>query len=236
MNTHAAQLVCCARLVRSMWASVHAQARRMGAAARRAGLLEAPDREFRRRHPARVWRFERIGWAWGRLGELTTLKKRALRTVVFACLSFGSNAYAYIEPPYITPVSPQAGQTVYVNIGAGVCDAILEEPGYPQVARIGNAVRVLLLAVRYDNIELCNLPPGIAVLPFGDFEAGSYEVTIDISYFDSHGNPQVETIGVAPMEVVGATGASPIPAPTASPLALIILALGLILIARARRA
>lgn len=164
------------------------------------------------------------------------LKKCTLRTVVFACLSFGSNAHAYIEPPYITPASPRAGQTAYVNIGAGVCDAILAEPGYPQVTRIGNAVRVLLLAVRYDNIELCNLPPGIAVLPFGDFEAGTYEVTVDLSYFDSHGNPQVETVGVVPMEVAGAAGASPIAAPAVSPLALIILALGLVLIARPGRA
>jgi hypothetical protein len=47
-------------------------------------------------------------------------------TFLLALLLLGGShdACAYIDLPYITPAAPVAGDTVAVNIGYGICDAI----------------------------------------------------------------------------------------------------------------
>jgi hypothetical protein len=41
-------------------------------------------------------------------------------------------AYAFVDPPWITPKHPQASETVYVNLRFGICDAILLGPIPPR--------------------------------------------------------------------------------------------------------
>lgn len=123
-----------------------------------------------------------------------------------------------------------------MNVNSGVCDAIAAEPGYPQVTVSGSSARVVLFALRYTNIELCNLPSGVATVPIGALPIGSYQITIDVFYYDLFGNAHSDTIGVLPL-VVQAAAAAPIGAPAATPtgLALLVGLLGGIAVWRQRR-
>jgi len=147
--------------------------------------------------------------------------------LALACLLAVGTAHAYINTPFITPASPHAGETLYVSVDSGVCDAIVAEPGYPQVTVNGSIVRVVLLALRYTDIELCNLPSGVGTLPIGALLAGTYQITVDVFYYDLFGNPHNDTIGVLPL-VVQAAAAAPIGAPamTTTGLALLVALLG----------
>jgi len=58
-------------------------------------------------------------------------------------LACAQTAHAFIDPPWITPADPRAGEIVSVNIRMGICDAIAEEPGYPQITQEGNAIRII---------------------------------------------------------------------------------------------
>jgi len=91
----------------------------------------------------------------------------------------------------------------------------------------------LLSALRYENSELCFLPIGTATVPFGSYPAGNYTVTVDVFYYDSHGEPRVDTLGVVPMAVGGAV-ADAVPVPAARLPALLTLAGILALLACAR--
>lgn len=153
--------------------------------------------------------------------------------MVVAHLLLVPAAHAYLDPVYITPVTPNAGQEIEINVGVGDCDTITSEPGYPQVTREGNQIRVLLFAVRYEDIELCFLPHGTATVPFGAFEAGDYQVTVDVFYADAHGVPQTDTMGVLPMSIAGIS--PPVSVPASTPVSLFVLAVGLIALARKRK-
>jgi hypothetical protein len=54
------------------------------------------------------------------------LGRTVLRIVALLCFFLAQSAYAFFDLPWITPVDPSAGDTVSVNIRAGVCDGILE--------------------------------------------------------------------------------------------------------------
>jgi len=147
--------------------------------------------------------------------------------LALACLLAVGTAHAYINLPFITPASPHAGEALYVNVDSGGCDAIVYELGYPQLSREGSNVRVVLAAIRYTDIELCDLPNGVSTLPIGVLPIGTYQVTVDIFYYDLFGNPHNDTIGVLPL-VVQAAAAAPIGAPamTTTGLALLVALLG----------
>lgn len=172
------------------------------------------------------------GWdlPWG----THIFKALVMWAMVVAHLLLVPAAHAYLDPVYITPVTPNAGQEIEINVGVGDCDTITSEPGYPQVTREGNQIRVLLFAVRYEDIELCFLPHGTATVPFGAFEAGDYQVTVDVFYADAHGVPQTDTIGVLPMSIAGMIS-PPVSVPASTPVSLFVLAVGLIALARKRK-
>jgi len=146
------------------------------------------------------------------------------------CLLFAMPAHAYINPPFLSPTTPHAGQSVSVSVDSGVCDAIADEPGYPQITQNGSHIQVVLLAFRFTDIELCNLPSGVSTFPIGAYAEGVYDVDVVVFYYDEHGNPQNESIGVLPMRVEAAA-AAPVGAPTSTPLSLILLAALLCVIA-----
>lgn len=148
----------------------------------------------------------------------------AMIALALACLVSLRAAHAYINTPFITPASPYVGDPLYVNVDSGVCDAIAAEPGYPQITIDGSSVRVVLLAFRYTDIELCNLPSGIGTVPIGALPAGSYQVTVDVYYFDLFGNFHSDSVGVLPL-VVQAAAAARIGAPATTPAGLALLAM-----------
>lgn len=172
---------------------------------------------------------------WGSATS-TMYRLTAMIALALACLLAVGTAHAYINTPFITPASPQAGETLYVNVDSGGCGATVYEQGYPQVSWDGSNVRVVLLALRYTNIELCDLPNGVSTLSIGALPAGSYQITVDVFYYDGFGNPHDDTIGVLPL-VVQAAAAAPISAPATTPpgLALLVALLGGIAVWRQRR-
>ena len=133
-------------------------------------------------------------------------------------------AQAFIDPPYITPSVPVAGDTVSVNIREGQCDGILSATGYPQITRVENAIRVVSWGVRYFNPELCTLPIGTETDSIGSFPAGSYTLQVDLTYFGSTGILVTDTIGAASFTVGGGT-VQAVSAPVNEPAALLLLVL-----------
>ena len=93
-------------------------------------------------------------------------------------------AHAFIDPPWITPAAPMAGETVSVNIRMGICDAIFERPGYPQITQAGNAIRILEYGHHWDDDALCIYYVGTTTEPIGTFPPGDYVMTVDFLYDD----------------------------------------------------
>jgi hypothetical protein len=120
-------------------------------------------------------------------------------------------ARAFFDPPWITPVSPRAGEVVSVNIRDGVCDAIFFRSGYPQITTQGNAIRLIEYGHHWDTEDLCVYEIGHLVEPIGTYPPGTYTVTVDFAYDDPLYGPTIITLGVVPFSVVGATPAAPVP-------------------------
>lgn len=156
--------------------------------------------------------------------------QRVLLMQAFLCLMFALPAHAYINAPFLTPAAPHAGQAVFVNVDSGVCDTFEDQHGYPQITQNGSHIRVVLLAIRETDSDNCNLPSGLSTFAIGGFAAGNYDVSVDVFYYDFHGNPQNETIGVLPL-LVQAAAAAPVGAPASTPLGLLLLAASLIAVA-----
>lgn len=134
-------------------------------------------------------------------------------------------AYAYIDPPYITPAAPVAGEMVSVNIGYGVCDAIRV---VQSITQDGHAIRMLLSAIRYTDPFMCNFPPDdLGVYPVGAYPPGSYTLQVDIIYVGSAGQYVTETLAILPF-IVAAAPAPAVPAPVNDHGALALLALALL--------
>jgi hypothetical protein len=81
----------------------------------------------------------------------------------------------------------------------------------------------VLLAFRFTDIEFCNLPSGISTFPIGAYAEGAYDVDVRVFYYDEHGNPQNDSIGILPLQVQAAT-ARPVGAPASTPMSLMLLA------------
>ena len=143
-------------------------------------------------------------------------------------LLFAQTADAFIDPPYLTPEDPVAGEMVSVNIRFGICDAIAGDfANYPQITHEGNAIRILFWSTSDDDPILCNVPIGTGSHTVGAYPAGAYTLQVDRSYFEGLGTLLTETLGVIPFTVTG--GATPpMSAPALSKASLGILALGFV--------
>ena len=122
------------------------------------------------------------------------------------------SAQAFFDPPWMVPAAPGADEVVSVSIHGGVCDTIFFRPGYPQITRNGNSVRI----VEYgDHLipgdELCIYGIGTLTEPIGTFSPGEYTLTVDLVYDNYPFGYETITIGVVPFTVSGATSAMPIP-------------------------
>ncbi|MGH8172740.1 MAG: hypothetical protein ACREPX_06310 [Rhodanobacteraceae bacterium] len=141
---------------------------------------------------------------------------------------FAQQASAFFDPPWITPTQPRAGETVAVNIHGGICDAIFERPGYPQIAYSGDAIRVVEFGDHATFEDFCIYGVGTLTLPIGTFPPGNFTLTVDLAYQDFFGEPQILNIGVVPFTVVGISPAAPVPTISRTfILALLFLLLGL---------
>lgn len=85
----------------------------------------------------------------------------------------------------------------------GGCDAVIEASGYPQITQSGNAIRVILETLHYDDQALCIFEPATGLKGIGKFQPGSHALQIDQHYIDFLGNPVIETAGTATLSVSG---------------------------------
>jgi hypothetical protein len=132
---------------------------------------------------------------------------------VFA--SFTQTAQAYFGTPYITPVHPVAGETLYVNVyQGGHCDLIDGggDSSYPQITQQGSSVRILFLAYRYTDPQDCIFSEGTTTWPIGTFPLGSHTLQVDIYYRLGFDPWQTETLGIVPFAISAAATSEPVPA------------------------
>ena len=134
---------------------------------------------------------------------------RLILAIVLLLIAPGTQAF--FDPPWITPVAPRAGEIVSVNIRGGICDAIAFRPGYPQITRQGNVIRVLEYGHHWDDADLCIYDIGTLTVPIGAFPSGDYTLTVDFVYPDVLG-PTTVTLGTTSFTVTGVTLARPVPA------------------------
>jgi hypothetical protein len=163
--------------------------------------------------------------------------KQCVASTLALLLGFvAQTAEAFIDPPWITPEAPRAGETVSANIRMGICDARVERPGYPQITREGNAIRLLVYGHHWDSDDLCVYPIGMGTEPIGAFPPGDYTLTVDFLYEDFFFGYTIITLGVVPFTVTGTAPVAPVPASSPSGLlALLFLMSGLALWALGNR-
>ncbi len=128
------------------------------------------------------------------------------------CLLLVRPSHAFIDPPWITPEHPQAGETIYVNLRSGVCDVITIAPIPPEITQDGSAVRILVWSGHYTDPIQCIYPTESGAIAIGSFPPGSYTLQVDRWYQIYGMGTQIETLGTLPFTVED--GAVP---PTAAP-------------------
>lgn len=160
---------------------------------------------------------------------LVLVRRAAIALALAVVALIAPSAQAFIDPPYLSPEHPIAGETVSVKIRAGVCDAIGELPGagYPRITQDGNVIRMTLWSSTDTDPILCNVPIGTGTYAFGAFPPGSYTIQVDRDYFGDLGGLLTETLGVLPFTVAGAP-APPVAAPTSNGLGLALLMAGVL--------
>lgn len=133
------------------------------------------------------------------------------RVVLLGCLllmAFAPAALAFIDPPVLVPDHPVAGEPVSVSMRAGVCDDLVEKPGYPKITRTGSSIHVLIASVHAASADWCiYYPVATAVIQVGTFPSGNYTMKVDRTYENFFGEEVVETLGtiefsVAPVQPV----------------------------------
>ena len=140
-------------------------------------------------------------------------KQRIAPALALVLALFAPVVHAYFDQPWITPENPRAGETVYVNIHGGICDAIATSPNYPQIAQEGNAISFVVSGVHVDNSEWCIYGEGTATYSIGAYAPGTYILTAEMLYTDFFGQPGVLNIGSVSFTVLGAAlPPTPVPA------------------------
>ena len=149
--------------------------------------------------------------------------------VVLALALCAQRASAFLDPPYVTPTNPTAGELVSVSIYGGECDLLdygIVWP--PPVTQQGNSITILFTGVHEEDPEWCYYGVGTATVPIGRYPLGSYTLDVERRYGTPFGTWNQETLGIIPFTVSG-TRQQPIEAPTLS-----FVGLGALLLAQSR--
>jgi hypothetical protein len=160
------------------------------------------------------------------LSESDVMRHVTSALVILAAVCFAQSAQAFFDPPWISPATPTAGETVSVNIRGGICDAIFQEAGYPQITQQGNAIRIIEYGHHWDFQDFCIYGIGTLTRPIGAFPPGDYTLTVDFTYSDFLPAPTIVTLGVIPFTVTGAPTVTT-PVPVFGPIGLLTLTMAL---------
>ena len=148
--------------------------------------------------------------------------------LVFAFALWSQQTFAFLDPPYITPTNPTAGELVSVNIYGGECDLVdmgIDWP--PPVAQQGSEITILFTGIHEGDPEFCYYGVGTSTYPVGTFAPGSYALDVERRYMSFSGPWVQETLGIIPFTVSGVPIQQPIETPTLSLVGLIALLLSL---------
>ena len=84
---------------------------------------------------------------------------------------FAGPAWAFLDPPYITPVHPVVGDTIFVNVHGGECDLLNIGVVPPVISQEGNAITIVFTGTHEGAPEFCiygigtTTYPSIRILP-----------------------------------------------------------------------
>jgi hypothetical protein len=138
------------------------------------------------------------------------------------------SAWAFFDPPYLTPAHPIVGEPISVSIYGGECDLVDYGINWPPpVTRQGNEITIVFTGIHEGDPEWCFYGIGTATYPVGVFPPGSYTLDVERRYADIGGEWVQETLGMIPFTVAGVSQ-PPAEAPTLSLTGLSVLVLGLI--------
>ena len=151
------------------------------------------------------------------------LTKLAKLLLVLAFAAGAQFAHAFVDPPVLVPPNPVAGQTVSINIRAGVCDLFTTDP--PTITRSSNSIHMVLQSASSPDPTFCNYPTGTYAFVVGVFDAGSYSLQVDRVYIGNDG-PVTATLGILSFTVT-----APASAPALDLFGIITLALTLLVAA-----
>lgn len=146
---------------------------------------------------------------------------------VVALALCAQRAFAFIDPPYITPVNPTAGETISVNVYRGECDVLNIGIVPPVVEQHGSEITALFTGIHETDPVWCIYSIGIETVPIGSYPPGSYTLDVERRYGNPFGEWSQETLGIIPFTVAGAPPTQPIGAPALSVLGLVSLLLAL---------
>jgi hypothetical protein len=152
--------------------------------------------------------------------------KRLLALVLALCTQ---RAWAFLDPPYLTPANPIAGELVSVNIYGGECD--IADDGVvwpPPVTQQGNAITILLTGIHEGDPEFCNFGIGTDTKPVGRFPPGNYTLDVERRYGTVFSEWTQETLGIIPFTVSAAPQQQPVETPMLSLAGLTALLLALV--------
>ena len=134
--------------------------------------------------------------------------------LVFALALCAEPAWAFLDPPYLTPANPMASELVSVNIYGGECDVADTGVIWPApVTQQGNAITILLTGIHEGDPEFCYFGIGTNTKPIGIFPPGNYTLDVERRYGTPFGEWAQETLGVIPFTVSAAPQQQPVEAP-----------------------
>jgi hypothetical protein len=154
--------------------------------------------------------------------------RRLRGLLVFALALCAPPASAFLDPPYITPANPTAGEQVLVNVYGGECDLIDDGLVWPPpVTQLGSEITILFTGIHEGDPEFCYYSLGTSTFPVGTFPSGSYTLDVERRYMSFSGPWIHETLGIIPFTVSGIPTQQPIETPALNPAGLIALLLSL---------
>ena len=145
------------------------------------------------------------------------MHSRYLQGLVFALALCAEPASAFLDPPYLTPANPVAGELVSVNIYGGECDLVDMGINWPPpVTQQGNEITILFTGIHEGDPEFCYYGVGTATYPVGTFPPGSYTLDVERRYLSFSAVWVQETLGIIPFSVSGTQPQQIFEAPTLS--------------------
>jgi hypothetical protein len=127
-----------------------------------------------------------------------------------------SPAWAFLDPPYITPANPTDSDLISVNIYAGECDFVDGGVTWPPpITREGNEFTILLRGGHEQDPEFCYFGVGTHAFPVGVYSPGAYTLRVNSRYSTFDGWV-TETLGVISFTVTGVPPKAPVEAPASS--------------------